>query len=121
MRINMKKKLVISCIVLLCLIMAGGIGLGIYYSRYVPLNERSKSIEFNDFLEDAKVPTGLIKNDSVEEKLNKAGIFDSEIRKLGKRELKFLNSCEDVKNLKVKVKFYKYIDDKEKLIPYAKD
>ena len=117
----MKKKLVISCIVLLCLIMAGGIGLGIYYSRYVPLNERSKSIEFNDFLEDAKVPTGLIKNDSVEEKLNKAGIFDSEIRKLGKRELKFLNSCEDVKNLKVKVKFYKYIDDKEKLIPYAKD
>ena len=65
--------------------MTFAIVLGIYYSRYVPLIERSKSIEFNDFLEDAKVPTGLIKNDSVEEKLNKAGIFDSEIRKFIRR------------------------------------
>lgn len=117
----MKKKYVISCIGLLCLVMVGGIGVGFYYFRYVPLHERSKTIEFNDFLEEAKVSTGLIKNNKVEEELNKAGFLDSEIRKLGKKELKFLNICEDVKDLKVKVNFYKYIDDKERLIPYAKN
>lgn len=115
----MKKKLVIGCIVL-CVVIACGIGAGYFFGRYVPLYSRSKYIEFHDFMEDAKVSTGVIKDNKVEEKLNKAGFFDSEIRKLGKEELKYLNNCKDVNDLKVKVNFYKYIDDKEKLIPFSK-
>ena len=89
--------------------------------REYKVRKQPEYVAFANINKDIEVSTGLIKDEKVEKKLNRAGIYDSEIRKLKKKELTYLNECEGAKAIKVDIDYCKYNESNGKLMRYDID
>ncbi len=75
------------------------------YEMKVSALKKTHSIKFDDIKKDYKNNTGLIDSE-IEKVLNKAGVFDFEIKRLDESDINELKKCKNVTDISVEKEFY---------------